>query len=411
MNKKVLSYLTALFMLFSNGLYAKDVKAQTNVDAKLESGENELSYTLLPIETMFNTKSDRKINTFQRFFLATFNGGELLVPAYSLTYEPIINEEKTDFEGNTVSLSYLKELFGNDSIYMSEYYEIVFEYTNQIPVYITDLNSNLIAINNDYFDSLMNNPLYSELKKIRLFEIYEFLEYFVEDASEREHILNSPNRIPVSEYFETIYKKYVPMKYWPVSIEYQKDNNITNTSNLPKLKEEILNSSFEEYSVLLVFNSSNKYGEYTDPYKVSISRNYRDFEKGIWCKSDLYTDENIRTINNSVPFLNPNEVIEEIYDVNKEANTFIIDELTNPHLVNILEKLIWEATTVREVVELYEQLPAEYQVDYSYFDFTNSPNVEQTDKSSKVVDEKGNFVADLDNMTVRPKVKALNKES
>ena len=137
-----------------------------------------------------------------------------------------------------------------------------------------------------------------------------------------------------------------------------------------------MNSSFEDYYILLMFKNANEYGEYTDPYKVSIGRSYRDFEKGIWCTSDLYTDEDINTIEKIVPFLKQNDVVDVIYGVSKESNHSVIKRLTNPYLLDILQRMIWDTSTVGEAVELYEQLPAEYKVDYSYFDFANSPNID-----------------------------------
>lgn len=38
--------------------------------------------------------------------------------------------------------------------------------------------------------------------------------------------------------------------------------------------------------------------------------------------------------------------------------------------------MCWETKTIGEMVKLYEQLPIEYQIDYSYFDFSKSPNVD-----------------------------------
>lgn len=179
----------------------------------------------------------------------------------------------------------------------------------------------------------------------------------------------------VKEYREQIYEKLFAPEHWPVSLAYRQDKDAAHTVNLPKLKEDILSSSIDGYSILLIFKSANEYGEYTDPYKVSVVKNTRDLEKGKWYTSDLYTDENI-DYEGILPYLKQNEVIEEISSVSKNKNHIVVEGLTNPYLVDILQRMVYDTTTVRDMVELYEQLPAEYQVDYSYFDFSKSPNVD-----------------------------------
>jgi hypothetical protein len=55
--------------------------------------------------------------------------------------------------------------------------------------------------------------------------------------------------------------------------------------------------------------------------------------------------------------------------------------------------------TLRDAVKLYQLMPLKYQVDYSYFDFKKSPNVDQ---SSYVKNTQGNFIINETEMTLRP---------
>ena len=168
MKKSITTLLAALSLLFFIGMETRAAKAISSPVVIPEAVEKEIPYVPLPIDTIFNAKNkDEKIFISQRFFLVSFVGGKILSPAYANVFMPIQDEEKKDFTGATVSLTYLKKYFDVDDSLLSNEIEIIFEYTTGLPVYIRDLESKeFIAINNDYFDELMRNPLYSKLGRV-----------------------------------------------------------------------------------------------------------------------------------------------------------------------------------------------------------------------------------------------------
>lgn len=377
MKKSISTLLAALSLLFFIGMETRAAKAISSPVVISETAEKETPYVPLPIDTIFNAKNkDEKINISQRFFLVSFGGGKLLSPAYARVFMPIQDEEKKDFIGATVSLSYLKKYFDiNDSLLSNEI-EIIFEYTTNSPVYIRDLESKeLIAINNNYFEELMKNPLYSELKKIRLFEIHEFAAMFISEYSDSEaenFLINYEDSLSISEYLEKVYKKYVPKEYWPVSFKFQK--TIDSNNRLPKLKDEILSLPKDS----IIFSKIYKNDMNTDEglYKIGLVLWYK--EKGKEAQFiDLYTGESLYYDGMEDKSMSTKEKKYESLMVSSWLSPSMIDHnIGNDEVMVLLRKMCFATATIGDIVELYEQLSIEYQIDYGSFDFSNSPNVD-----------------------------------
>ena len=194
-----------------------------------------------------------------------------------------------------------------------------------------------------------------------------------------ERLVQAAKSVPtgtmtVKEYKEQVYEMIISPEHRPITLVYQKTSN---TNNLPKLKDDILNSPKDNVLIYQIYKTINGKSEFS---MIAIVRSFRNPDTGRYDSRDIFTDEIVNNSGDSGDWDAPYFDSKEEYDyigVNNLWNTSMIGHnINNMYVSEIVQKMCWNASTVGEVVELYEQLPVEYQVDYSYFDFANSPNVD-----------------------------------
>ncbi len=406
--KKTLSYLTALSMLFSQGISTIS-KASTiqQEDLNTESVLDE-DYTPLQINTIFNSKEDLKISDYCELTLVSFIGDKILIPSFSYTYDILDNDEKNDYSESTVSISKIKTDFEiNEYFNKFNEVEIAFEHSTKEPIFFRDLKTQEVFISNTFFEDLKKNPRYSKITEIRNVYDSEIKEKFQQDD---DNLINLTGKLmSYSEYIENIYKKYIPKSYWPVNFNF-KGNEINTT--IPQLKDEIINQSLYDSDVgsIVVFDLKNNQFDIKHISLVKYNSKSRSF-------NDLFTNEE---------FSIPKKTYESV-QLNRKAldyvsnSSFFLDFYTSKesnkyNILEIIQEMLWDSETVGDMVEGYKLLPMEYTFDYSNYDFTNNPNIVQSDKSSTIISPEGNFIADLDNVSLmpitnKPKIKELTRNS
>lgn len=406
--KKTLSYLTALSMLFSQGISTIS-KASTTIQQNDLNAESVLDadYTPLPINTIFNAKESRKISDYCELTLVSFIGDKILIPSFSYNYDILDNNEKNDYSESTVSISKIKTDFEiNEYFNQFNKVEISFEHSTKEPIFFRDLKTQEVFISNTFFEELKKNPRYSKITKIRTVYDTELNKKFPQDD---DKLINLTGKsMSYSEYIEKIYKKYIPKSYWPVNFNFKK-NEINTT--IPQLKDEIMNQHLYDSDVELIVFYDLKNNKLDIKHIVLAKYNSKSSTL-----NDLFTNEKFlrpstyklsRFSRKALDYVSNSSFLLDFYN-SKESNKY--------NILEIIQQMLWDSETVGDMVEGYKLLPMEYTIDYSKYDFTNNPNVVQPDKSSTIISPKGNFIADLDNMSLmpitnKPKIKELTRNS
>lgn len=424
-NKKLISYLTAMLMMISRGI--TPIKADTilpNIsDDYISQDIKDNRAALLPIYSLLNMTKEQGQQKFKLrdFNLASFlfNDGSLItIPSLEISYN-IIDDKDKNTEDNIINLKYgisilrsdFKKLINNDEIY-DRFSNLDLAYLSLEPaskrVMIIEPLTSENHLNPDFFKRIFINNPELEVSKIKEYRFEEYLSKYLRIKDLKQVGINPEDfeeEITLEEFRDKYYLKFV--KEIDLPIEH---NSTYPNPSIPKLKQEFLDLDLSTQKEIVLAEVASG----------------RDTEKILICRYesnkcyDFFTNEEIKFENNS------SKLKSDGLDGQLTKGVFMIlnIEFWKPRSIDLnigiregreyLYQLLGAAKqmkTIEDLIIAYQKIPLEYQIDYSYFDFTNSPNVEQPDKSSKVVDEKGNFVADLDNMTVRPKVKALNKES
>lgn len=425
--KRYLSYLTALSILFSQGI-PFITKAETNTDTNYEITSED--YELTKYSGIFDMSEEEKTklidNLGELYFIeAKLEKGTIVIPA-KLSFKKTIDDSEKDTDenkrfierGRAILLSDFKEICFVPESFDSKSKDLIF-YTDlfsEETILIEDTSNEEKFANDNYFKENFNQNSISA-KSIKALNIELALGYYKNALFENNSMGIGPHLYGKPQTFEKIfeiYKQVVPFEYWPVILK--KDKNINQFQNinstLPKLNEETLAENLENVRLVLIENGEEM------KYVISVIYD----QNGVRDLKDIFTNEFMGR-----PKFNK-EYLTNIGFKNTKIETFIIksSSLNSDFPNNIVknEKLngldlarhFKDLKNVKDLMEAYQTLPLEYQVDYSYFDFTNNPNVVQPDKSSTVISPKGNFVADLDNMTLtpisnKPKIKELTRNS
>ena len=333
-----------------------------------------LNYTPLEIESIFNmTKEEalKKISLISTaIFPISFKGLPFYLPFNGATKKILKEGTKESInEKEEILLSDLKKyvndpffekLLDSSNGFVEEYQELS---TGNVIGYIF-YNSNKFFLNHDFFINIVTKDNFDE---ITISNSSAFMD-FIKKEYMNEYEMLSKKFITLEECFE-FYKKAIPSCYWPVIYELP-EKNVNNS--IPKLKDEILNESFASpyFSLYVAIEKTNK------NIKLFLSKFNEDNDNTY----DVITDEIIQYDNGKFN----NEYFKNI-GINSMDNLYyfgynsfgmsnkILEE--NPILKPLAVYFV-DCEMVRDVLDIYQYLPSEMQVDYSYFDFSGSPNAD-----------------------------------
>lgn len=429
--KKILSYLTALSLLASivPSVKAVDKSAEGNYIVVNETNNQNYNYELLKIKSIFNMTEEEANKKENAMYTSLFN---VLFDDFSTIYIPcierenlIIKDEEKELgnnpeilkRGSGVLISSLSSLFDEESYNAIKDRETVYIYRSLIDDAIVgamfvDLTESFPS--KKYFDDLQPGLVVADSE---VFIFRQYISYILSKRSdlsreEKEKIVEETDtEVSLLDYRERFYKSVVSIYNWPVLIKKE----ITNES-LPVFEEDFLNMNIEDIPNLMIFEIVDGFGK----SKFLLAR----FDSLEWCYFDFFTnaklgtsddfEKRIKSTYGSQVF--PKTITGAFINFSKlEGSLTISGQRQNEILYEFVED-VQNNPTVRGLIDSYIRLPKGYTFDYSYFDFTNNPNVVQPDKSSVIVNPKGNFIANLDNMILtpivnKPKLKELTRNS
>ena len=392
MKKKMLSYLTALSILFGSQSFMSPVKSEEIYD--------ESSYEPLPIFTIFNYEPKKKFRDYSELTLAIFNGDKVLINSNTSVFTILTTDEKIDYSGSTISFSKLKEDFdlGEDFVPNNEI-RITFERESMKPIYMIDRITRDTYICKNYFLELMKNPRYSEIIEVRTFYESE-LEDLLEEMGAVNHSL-SGRLYTYSEYMDQFYKKYIPKAYWPVRFNF---NNVEINNTVPKLKDEILNQQLIDSGIgftILFENETNK--------RKVIKRVFLDRARiNPSLSNDIFSNEQITNNNKLSENIPEFKHDYEFFALEKNDINFVLNidyffgmynykSFDENNVIEIMLEGLWNSETIGDLIEYYNMLPIELTTDYSKYDLTDNPDI---DHSIYVKDPKGSIVINRDSMNI-----------
>lgn len=429
--KKILSYLTALSLLASivPSVKAVDKSAEGNYIVANKNNNQNFNYEPLEIKSIFNMteeEASEKINPMYTWlFNVMFNDLSTMSIPCTGSEKFLIKDEEKELGNNPEKLKYrygillstLSSMFDDETYNKTKDQQSLYIYRSLVDDSIVGaqfVDKTKIFPNKKYFYELNEN------KYVVTSEIWMFYDYARNVLSKRDDLSREEkNRISeatdtevtLDEYREKFYKSFVSIYNWPVSIKKE----ITNES-LPVFEEDFLNISLEDMPNLRLYEIVNGNGK-----SRFLLLNFDPLEKKYY---DFFTNINLGKENDL------EKVIKNIYGSQAFTKTIMgrtiifskLQEYTSISQQRIAEVMydfledVQKEPTVRGLIDSYIRLPKEYTVDYSNFDFSKNPNVVQPDKSSVIINPKGNFIANLDNMILtpivnKPKLKELTRNS
>jgi len=372
MNKKILSYLTALIILFHGG---------ANIVASAENPElttqniiiNGLAYTPLEIDTIFNMtaeESQKEVSLVSTSVLHLYYKElKFLIPSITFT-KKVVSKDGAIEEGE-ILLSFLQKETGLSNSELNKILELCYGEvsqceeisTNKVMGYGFEI-AGVFFLRYDYFKDVISKENFSRFTSTGPDMISNYFK------SEKDYDKLSEDFITAEKLLE-IYKNNINPAYWPVKIILSDKNK---NKKFPDLKEEILNRKLDDKMGFMVLSPKED-----DNIRVMIIEHIDDSRLGY----DLFTGEKIQDAKSILQ----KQYIENIgLDVSKDYFIWLFYIYFNGVDKNLIEKhpviqhfglRFVDCETIGDVVDLYQHLPLEYQVDYSYFDFTKSPNVVQ----------------------------------
>lgn len=372
-SRKLVSYLTALTLLFS-------LCAQS-----LAKGESDQEYEFMPINTIFQAtdqEKDRQVHLANLYFLdINFNSETFVVPGLREDFNVVV-EPKTESDKNLIKLGYMvlfsqlleieyvPKYISSDITKFQRYLELV----SKEDIMITGVIENENLINKKYFEKMYKkgNTKGSNIYIIPKYFINSVEKFNQENPDDTIDInFDETEDLPLGEIFD-IYKKIVPEEKWP--IRYKKSKDLKSIQNInptfPKLKYEMYDSNLENLGLMsltdqsgnlilapTIYNESDEGYEIMDACTGELIKN-RNYENKKYFKNQgLNTKKTIFTSFRGV-FESPSKYLLE-YPFLKSLAPYFED-----------------IKSAEEFFEAYFTLPLEYQMDYSYFDFSKSPNVD-----------------------------------
>ncbi|MDI9521245.1 MAG: peptidoglycan-binding domain-containing protein [Bacillota bacterium] len=372
-SRNLVSYLTALTLLFS-------LCAQS-----LAKGESNQEYEFMPINTIFQAtdqEKDRQVHLANLYFLEiNFNSETFVVPA-SREDLMVVLEAKTESDKNLIKLGYMilfsqlleieyvPKYISSDITSFQRYLELVSKEDIMITGVIRDKNT----VNKKYFEKMYKkgntkgNNIY-----ILPMNFWNLIEKFNQENPDDIIDMNFDEieDLPLGEILD-IYKKMVPEEKWPIRYKKSKDLKLIQNINptFPKLKYEMYDSNFGNLSFGSLTDQSGNLKFVIATY--SKSGNNYEFR-------DIFTSELIRDKNgeNKKYFKNQGFNTKKMLftgfkKVSENPLKYFLEYPFLKRLVPYFEDI----KSAEEFVEAYFTLPLEYQMDYSYFDFSKSPNVD-----------------------------------
>ena len=228
------------------------------------------------------------------------------------------------------------------------------------------MNSNKNYFSNDEkveFISIFHNfNLYDYMNN----DLYPFNKIHIQNLSIDDAVRNGEKLITIDE-LTKIYKQLVLEEYWPVLV----NKNINENKTLPNIKEEILNKPLDKNIGVMLANSSNK--KNTD--LVSIVLVYEDNKTGTLY--DFITGERATNPNKLVTIDNEyarKTKIKQNSTIMYE-NFFSEDSNVQFFLPEYYQDFA-NCKTYGDAIDFIQKQPIEAQIDYSYFDFKDSPVVD-----------------------------------
>ena len=349
MSKRILTYLAALSILFLQGV-TTIAKAESNQGTILKTTNED--YELMPINTIFNISENdlsKKVWFGSPLLDINLNGDTFVVPII------------LDTSGSTPEFGITRylDVVSGDLIY-TETYDHVFKITND-------------TVNNVYFknmfrDSLSNSPIIIPLNLEQV-----LIKYRNQTLKNNEFRLNENNYRrygTLEEYFE-LYKKIIPKEYWPVIFKLPEiETNQNKNPTLPKLKDDIMNGDLNNIGLGEV--KKDKYLKFIIIVKqrVNDQNEFRDFFTNEIVSINGYLDDRY---SKRIDVKRP-DLLRFFYNYimgGQAAETIkYFPEIKNiaPYFENL--------TTIKELIDAYQTLPLEFQVDYSGFDFSDNSNVD-----------------------------------
>lgn len=402
MNNRLLLYVTAMVILFSLGSVTKKAYAEADLisnEEKTESQEIEEKYEALPIKTIFNMSEEESkkivLPSMISFLEIMLSDNKVIsIPCISRPCKVFSDEDKDDervkrgiLYGGDLLDSGLKEILKNDmEIYdqisfNKQFYfgeevssgELVFVYANKKVFFIKE-----------YFKDLLIGDTNLKIVDEILYTFGEYVDYFLDysrrdfaNGEEMEFIKGIiETEMTLEEYKEKIYKKMINKNDWPV-YHHQKMNK---NNSIPNFSQEFLNTPLKSNdSIMIIFKRKNR-----ETIKIVLVKSEYKDKRMIYF--DLITGEKVAE-DKTEPILT-SDYSKQI--PNKKETLFTnttglwgtlstvknIGYRTSGSETYELERIAHNATTIGELIEAYQYLPLELQIDYSYFDFSKNPNVD-----------------------------------
>ncbi len=405
--KKILSYLTALSLLFTSGSFIKEAKSEEIKTNTIEI-ENE-EFEILPITNPFNLSEevlDNQIKYDNQSYLTISQNNETFILLVRRDFLYVILDSEKDIEQNKLFLNRKQGILYSDLVKLpfisrekAKEYESVKLYsdlsTGEV-IYIESDNVYENYINENYFKKIEIENLLNK-KTVNSFAFGNALEIFygqtIEDNDIGFSIDTYDEKTSIRKLVE-LYKKIIPKEYWPLRKIVKLDENLplNINSTLPTLKEEILDENIKPYYLYQIRTEKKVQFVISKYFSNKDEKGYIDIHTGEVIENTKGVNEkylkNIGIVIDNSFTLFPASFYNE---VSYRFSYYPDLKDIAPYFTNI--------ETLRDAVKLYQLMPLKYQVDYSYFDFKKSPNVDQ---SSYVKNTQGNFIINETEMTLRP---------
>lgn len=375
MNKKqILSYIVALFMLASKGGIVSTVNAEEQGSDKQINDviENIVPYKINTIYNMTDEQANEELEGKVNLVNFLMNNISVVVPAYGHVYVGLVADDEKredklfDLEvGNAMLQSEFENEFG--PMGMNNLFLLLREISSKSIMGYLNYNNGEFKFAKSYFSNLGISDIEDKIDYLGIYSMEDYImrRYSYEKKFEPDY--SKPKTI--GEYKEKIYEKYVNRNEWP--IDRTNEINFNKNETLPQLKEEILNSSLLNKCLVYIYDKKEYKLVKTIIGYIDKKHNFRDI-----CTNETLNIQDSRNINTKYAKNTNLSKDLMIYYSNLTPNgdfgipSFVLE-------LNTYIPSFQKVKTLQDAFNAYQLLPLELQMDYSYFDFSKSPNVVQ----------------------------------
>ena len=256
----------------------------------------------------------------------------------------------------------------SDFLFCIEYYDFI----TFMPIGVT-VNGSIFIPNEKFFKNK---------------EIVEIGKYISHDEYMKKNSLNYnslglseelldriKNKKPISseEIFQ-VYFKVIPQEYWPIITE----SKINVNSTLPVFKDEILDKELDKNEIgFCIIRVSKIKG---DTYRIQLLKSYSENQKFDFFDYfvGVLTSNNGKTENEDfLKKLNVEDQQIKIYGFLASSADKQMDQLLRT-IPNQMDEFML-IKTHRDLVNWYQKIPLDMQIDYSFYDFHQSPILDEYD--------------------------------